>query len=792
MTLDTDIIIPDASEIEENELIQQQLDESIQEFPDAQKGLSGTGWRFGDEIFTRRPLLRARGTTLRLRDQRWWYYAEDNSLFRSAVSGLVKRIQSLPYEIKAPEGYGDYWDKFIRYSNFSNWDSFLGELILPYLIYDIGAFIEIIAPGDPRKPPVAAATGIAVLDSRRCWPTGDPMYPVLYQAAKGKLHLMHRSRVIQFIDMEERDEDMPGWGDSALSRAITPMFRQILMARYMRTFLDDKPPPGFAVAKNLSEQKVMDAWAASQARRENDEDVWGRLVWLYGMAAEVAPALDVITFQKAPAGFDFNTYMSIDAKIMAAALSVDIQEFWELTGQGLGTATQSEILDQKSKGKGIGRLIKGIERIINDVFPDDVEFAFKYRDEEEDLQRAQTAQTWGQFVVTVQDSLTPDETRIILANQVDAIKDAITDNNGNVIRWGDADPKTPGQANPVDDILRLMGQSTNGEQGLDDAQPTSGESVITLNKLIIDQMNRAMIDVYTAAQLLGNKNPAKELRGMFWVGNQLVPQGQLQNIWKYGTLIAPSTTNADLIVETEPEVLDTDETPVVVPSSSPEISQPIGASATPTEEGAPDENLVVAEEKDFRRTRQVFANFWNRTSRQLNDGRINPGAAESSMMIELNVAGRTAWLDGMKRAGIRKPSLDDVATRELATWQARQRRFVRKYIQDIVAGKYTDKQLSNRGIMWANKSLEELLYKAMAVANPRKKWRWVVNFAKENCRSCLRLHNQVHTMLGYLKSGFTPKSSQLICGEGPNCGCRFQAVEPGTKARGRLSSVPRG
>jgi len=338
-------------------------------------------------LFERKALLGVRGTMTRLNAQYAWYHHEDNSMFRSIISGLTKRVQSLPYEIKAPKEDGDTWDTIIRYANFDNWENFISQLVIAYSIFDIGAFVEIIAPGDPLEAPNGAATGVAILDTRRCFPTGDPQYPVIYTSRDGRMHLMHRARVFQFVDMTERDEELPGWGDSALSRCIAAIFREVLMQRYMRTSLDDMPAPGFAIAKNLTEQQVMRQIDGMRERRNNDDDMLGRLVFLYGADTSQIPNIEFQQFQREFTGFDPEKLSSMNAKYMAAGVGVDLQDFWELSGRGIGTATQSEILNEKSKGRALGRLIKGIERLINDVVPDDVEFSFKYRNEEDRRRR---------------------------------------------------------------------------------------------------------------------------------------------------------------------------------------------------------------------------------------------------------------------------------------------------------------------------------------------------------------------------------------------------------------------
>lgn len=658
-----DITIIDNSEAEETALIQAQLDETVQVFPDARTNKGGTlGWGVRD-LFVRTSLLKSRGTHERLRLQRAWYYHEDNSMYRDVIAGLTKRLQSLPYEIKSPDHYGDMWDDFVRYANFKNWEAFLSKLIVAYSIFDIGAFVEIIAPGNPLKAPTGAATGIAILDSRRCFMTGDPMFPVVYVAADGAQHLMHRARVIQFVDMEEQDEELPGWGDSSLSRCITPIFREVLAAQFMRASLDDMPAPGFVVAKNLSEDMFNEQIARMKEKRENDQDMLGRLVFFWGADTSQVPNLEFMQFQKEFTGFDPDKLANMNAKYMAAGVGVDLNDFWELTSGNIGSATQSQIMAEKSKGRALGRLIKGIERMINDVFPDDVEFAFKYRNEEEDLERANTANAWATTLVTLQGIIPDEALAIIAANNIDAVKDAITDADGNIIRFDDADPQTEEQASTVDEIL-------------------GGDT-------------------------------------------------------------------------TEDETL-------------------------------PDGNFDAPIEKDFRRTAKRFRDTFNEVVKFLNDGVISPGGARLRLLGDLEDGGRFAYLDGLKRAGKKSPEFDEQGKKELASWLSKQRGFVSGFVSNVVDGKFTDKQLTQKGLQWTNGSLTDMLYKGMANGAPVKLWRWQVNPSKEHCVTCLRLNGQVHQMKTYANKGLLPNSVRLVC-HGDNCGCRLIASDG--PPRGKLGAV---
>jgi hypothetical protein len=110
-----------------------------------------------------------------------------------------------------------------------------------------------------------------------------------------------------------------------------------------------------------------------------------------------------------------------------------------------------------------------IERSINDILPDEYEFTFKRHDADEDLQNAQIAQTWGGAAQSMSD-LSPDERRELLANTVEAVRDAITDENGNVRRVNDLGLQPQEQIADDSSVLSTLGNSPAGMSG--DGQQT--------------------------------------------------------------------------------------------------------------------------------------------------------------------------------------------------------------------------------------------------------------------------------------------------------------------------------
>jgi hypothetical protein len=413
--------------------------QSVQEFPNAKKGEGEVG--FWSMTTTNGPLLYAWATRMRERQLRDFERNPYNWMGQSAVSGLVKKVAATPKEVSGKRNVNAFTD-VLRYAHFgAGWDFLIGATVRDFTRQDGGAWWEIIAPGNPMRPPTGKVTGVALLDSLRVFPTGDPEYPAIYYSRKGKKHLMHRARVAHFVDMPDGDENNPGYGLCALSRAMAIVTQQFNMNRYVESKLDDRPAPGFVVASGITEgmkNTAFDAYRAHQGTDTRPEE--GKIVWFFSLDPSQQIKLEHTTFAQAPEGYSYKEYTELHANAWALALGVDIQELWQLTGGSLGSGSQSQILHAKSQGKMYGNLLMQFERVINEfVLPDYLKFEFKRRDAQEEQERATTAQSWSGFVSSAAATLSIDEQRRLLADLVEPYRDVVTDAEGKVVRLNDTD-----------------------------------------------------------------------------------------------------------------------------------------------------------------------------------------------------------------------------------------------------------------------------------------------------------------------------------------------------------------
>lgn len=412
---------------------------SVQEHWDAKKN-SGP-WEYLWWNTGRGPLLPAWGTRERDRQLRLWYRNEYNNIGQDAISGLVKKVQSTQWNITGDRN-AKYFHELLLNADFGDgWGKFISRMVTDFARQDLGSFVEIIAPGSPLKAPTGKVFGIATLDTLRCYPTGDPEYPVVYYDRLGKLHLMHRTRVYQFVDMPDKDDYNPGYGLSALSRAIKIVNEQMQMGKYIATQLDDQPAPGILVASNISDTRIKAILAEYNQKQSNDASpALGRNLIISSLDTANPAKIESVQFSTAPANWNYEEYNNLHVNAWAAALGVDVQEIWQLTGGNIGSAGQSEILHAKSEGRTYGALLTEIERFINlHVLPPNLKFEFKRRDPSAAKKDAEIANLWVDTINKAGANLTADEARRIMASVVEVIKDAITDEKGEIESLPDND-----------------------------------------------------------------------------------------------------------------------------------------------------------------------------------------------------------------------------------------------------------------------------------------------------------------------------------------------------------------
>lgn len=374
---------------------------------------------------------------------RWWSESRDvalryfvqrpnNDILIGAISSMIKKFKAMNWVIEGPQRVVNRYKKVLDTAEFwQGWSFWLGKVLYDYLTQDKGAFSELIGAGDPNGPIEGPVLGIAHLDSRYCQLTGDIEYPVIFNNPKTEnSHKLHTTRVAHFVDMPSPAENMHNTGFCAVSRVIGSSEILLKINKYKNEKLDDLPEAGLLLFNNVLPQRWNDAKAdyARETRRLG-QDHWRNIMTMFGLDPAQPATAELISFANLPEAFNELETTNIYINILALAFGVDVREFWPITSGALGTATESEVMHQKARGKGVGEIISMLERIINwKIMPDSATFAFDFKDDQEDLLSADIDEKRTNTIMSMWqgDDLGPvtrEEIRQMLADNVSYFKD---------------------------------------------------------------------------------------------------------------------------------------------------------------------------------------------------------------------------------------------------------------------------------------------------------------------------------------------------------------------------------
>lgn len=439
----------------------------------------GGGWLI-DTISHAEPLPQ---WGLRIRDLRLRQlsYALHNTLWQGAVAALIKRIQATPWEIKGKRNV-EYYQDILQYADMGQgWESFIGKVLWDFLHQDFGAVVEIVAGGDPSRPLTGRVMGLNVLDSLSCVATPVNEYPIVYwNEENGKMHRMHHERVWRWADLASPHRRSYNNGFCALSRYASEAMVDVFLGRHDYEMLSDLPPSGIMTLRGILREQWNQIKQGYEAdRNANGASIWRKTMVVIPPGPELEPEVKLTPFSVTPEGFSQKEFTDLHVNKLALALGVDPQDIWPLSGQGLGTGTQSVILSEKGQGKMFGYILQMLTRFVNwTVLPKHLEFQFKYEDTDADKLRAEQAQIWtGVTLQAFSAGLMDEETALrMLANTVPEFNNVLMDADGQV-RLPSADPKEAQAEIIADDTTQLDTEATPENETAADNQTPNPDAV---------------------------------------------------------------------------------------------------------------------------------------------------------------------------------------------------------------------------------------------------------------------------------------------------------------------------
>lgn len=334
----------------------------------------------------------------------WWSESRDIELYRfsrlpgndilqGAISSMIKKFKAMNWVLEGPERLVRPYQQILAQAEFGKgWGNALGKSLERYWTTDKGGFWELMGEGDITGPITGPIQGVAYLDGRYCQLTGDPEYPVIFNNAKTKkAHALHTTRVIHFVDQPSPIVEMNDIGFCAVSRVVSASSVLLRLSKYKNEKLSDLPEAGMMIMSNINRQQFDDIRAEYELDRQRmGQQYWRGIMTLFGLDPSQPADAKFIDFSKLPDAFDESRWIEIYINIVSLAFGVDSREFWPVSTGQFGNVMETNIQHLKAKGKAIGELISYIEREINwKILPKAVNFRFDFKDDEEDLSRAQ-------------------------------------------------------------------------------------------------------------------------------------------------------------------------------------------------------------------------------------------------------------------------------------------------------------------------------------------------------------------------------------------------------------------
>lgn len=259
------------------------------------------------------------------------------------------------------------------------WVTFLSRHLRNYLTTDNGAFVEIVRATQSYGSKIL---GLMHLDSHRCTRTGDPEQPVLYRDLKGAEHLLKAHQVLMFADMPEPSESYHGVGYCAASRAWPTIKKLAGIETYITEKVTGSRATAIHLVSGITAKQLEAALATGEAQQQaNGAVLYRGVVVVPGVDPTVPPTVATIPLAEVPDGFDAKQERDNAYVIYANAIGIPVQDIQPLSGQGLGTGTQTIILDEASEGMGLAAWRKQFEHLLNEfVLPETTTFAFSTND----------------------------------------------------------------------------------------------------------------------------------------------------------------------------------------------------------------------------------------------------------------------------------------------------------------------------------------------------------------------------------------------------------------------------
>jgi hypothetical protein len=222
--------------------------------------------------------------------------------------------------------------------------------------------------------------------------TGNLAYPVRYQPLMGAPQLLRWDQVLTYADMASPRVELCGVGFCAASRAYQTITTMAAIRQMFYEFVSGSGANKLSFVQGIGEGTLRGIISAGNAEAQAKGLVYYLGTILGAIPGDTPISVAEVILKQLPQGFDVKPTIDDAYLIYANAIGIPVQDIQPLSGQGLGTGTQSVILQEQSQGIGIAAFLKWWEQTVSDrVLPATTELAFDNEHDTRDKQAVATA-----------------------------------------------------------------------------------------------------------------------------------------------------------------------------------------------------------------------------------------------------------------------------------------------------------------------------------------------------------------------------------------------------------------
>lgn len=213
-------------------------------------------------------------------------------------------------------------------------------------------------------------TGLYHLDSLRCTRTGNLAYPVRYQPLQGPPQLLRWDQVLMYADMPSPRAELLGVGLCPASRAYHKIGTLAALEQMVHEYTTGTGAVKLVFVQGILEKTLRELIASGIDAQQAKGYVYYLGTILGAIPGDVPVQVKEVKLKELPHGFDPNRERTNAYLVYANAIGISVQEIEPLSGQGLGTGTQTLVLQEASQGIGLAAFLKWLEQTFADrVFP---------------------------------------------------------------------------------------------------------------------------------------------------------------------------------------------------------------------------------------------------------------------------------------------------------------------------------------------------------------------------------------------------------------------------------------